>query len=267
MSLINTHPGNGLTSLAYALALTVTLAHEANAQTQVRELHITLMGEACARVDQVWVVINGRDDARLADEDERPKKAEKGRLKCYWKLPGIKRHDVDISFFSLRLDRLEGIPLQRIALGRTPCRRAERIDEFNILVEFTTRGEADAHDLKIGGPSVEYARELSATRDGDVRCSEKQSVPATLLDFQYDIEELRLRLFQRNTVACGLSLNHVAGLDKVKKNAKVPVTPKQLESEVVKQGFKGKSCYAPTFTPVEALKSSLENKGLDITVK
>jgi len=257
MSLAN--PGEGTTSFACVFALTIALAHSATAQTSEPVLYISLDRVTCRGVQDVSVVINGRDNALSTASARKvnPKEAD-----CTWiRSTGIGRHNVHISFFSLRIGK------DGETKGRTPCRRATSRKDSNDIQLLFTRIYWGAHDLEIAGPRVDYSREVRTISAGDVPCSEKEVVPETLLDVQFDIEDLRLRLFEKKTVACGVILNDVGNLRKAKKRAVVPITPKQLESEVVNQGFKGKSCYAPTFTPVEALKSSLENKGLDITVK
>jgi hypothetical protein len=182
-----------MTSLRTVLALTVTLAYHANAQ----ELHIWLDDATCKNVDQVSVVTNGRDQAFRAEK----------LPDCSWKLTEIGRHNLDISYFSLRLG----------GMGRTPCRRARLIDgTSNIQLRFTSRGRNVAHEMEVLGAPLDYARELPATRDGNVQCSEKGLVPATLFDVQFDIEDLRLRLFEKKTVACGVILDDVAALGKAK---------------------------------------------------
>jgi hypothetical protein len=233
-----------MTSLRTVLALTVTLAYHASGQ----ELHIRLDDATCKNVDRVSVVTNGRDQAFRAEKVS----------DCFWKLTEIGRYNLDISYFSLRLG----------GIGRTPCRRATPIDRSsNIQLRITRRGRNVAHEMEILGAPLDYARELPATRDGDVRCSEKGLVPATLFDVQFDIEDLRLRLFEKKTVACGVILDDVAALGKAKKGDVVPITVKELLPVVVTQGFKGKNCYAPTLTPPEALQRSLSRKArLDIKV-
>lgn len=237
-----------LSALRSVLAVTWTFAFYANAQTPARELHIRLDDALCKDVQQVSVVTNGRDAALRAEKVS----------DCTWKLTGIARHNLDISYFSLRLG----------GIGRTPCRRATEVDRSNIQLVFTRRGGVEAHEMEIVGAPVDYARDLPATRGGDVRCLEKGSVPATLFDVQFDIEDLRLRLFEKKPVACGVILDDLATLRKARKGDVVPMTSRELVPAVVKQGLQGKNCHAPTLTPPEAIEQSLRGKPrLDIKVK
>jgi hypothetical protein len=231
------------------VALTLTVAFATSAQTRAPELHIQLDEVVCRDVEKVSVVTNGRDHAFPAEKTS----------DCRWKLTEIERHNLEISYFSLRLG----------GIGRTPCMRAKPIEGSNdIQLKVTRRGRADALELEIAGASVDYARELPATRQGDVRCSEKGLVPGTLLGIQFDIEDLRLRLFEKKTVGCGVILDDVAALGKAKKGDLVPITVKELAPVVMRQGLKGKNCYAPTLTPPEAIEQSLSRKArFDIKVK
>lgn len=234
--------------LACMVALTVILASGADAQTSAVELRIRLDDALCEGVQDVSVVTNGRDSAFRAVKVSN----------CNWKITDIPRHNLDISYFSLRLG----------GVGRTGCRRARLLDGANIQLVFTKAGKAEAHRIEIDGAPLDYARELAATGEGDIQCSEKGVVPATLFDVQFDIEDLRLRLFEKKTVACGVILNDVAAVGNAKKGDVVEITSRELAPAVVKQGLKGKACFAPTFTPPEALERSLgRNPRLNITVK
>jgi hypothetical protein len=233
---------------AYVFALTITVASRIGAQTPAPELHIKLDDALCRGVQNVSVVTNGRDNAFRAEKVS----------PCRWKLTGIQRHNLDISYFSLRLG----------GIGRTRCRRATPGHGPNIQLEFTKRGLSNARELEIVGAPVDYARDLPATRHGDVQCWEKGSVPATLFDVQLDLEDLRLRLFEKMPVACGVIVDDVATLGKAGKGDVVPITSRELVPAIVKQGLRAKSCYAPTFTPPEAVEQSLRGTArLEIKVK
>lgn len=239
-----------LRTIRPVFALAVILASHVNAQTPPPNLHIRLDHATCADVQSVSVVINGLDT--LFDADE-----VKG-AKCTWIVAGIARYNLDIAHFSLRLG----------GIGRTPCIRATPIDGSNIQLVFTRRGEEQAYGMKIAGTSVDYAREVPSTRQSEVPCWEQGKLPATLYDVQFDIENVRLRLFEKKTVACGLILDKVDTLGRAKKGDLVKVTSKELIEAVGKNEIAGKNCYAPTLTPPEILEQSVLRKAhFDITVK
>jgi hypothetical protein len=227
-------------------ALTIALAYSTNAQTSPAELHIKLDDATCKGVEQVSVVINGRDNPRLARQ----------MSKCEWKLEEIGKHNLDISYFSLRLH----------GYGRTPCEHATPIDKSNNLnVSFTKRGQKEAHELEISGDPLDYVRKPS-TRYSGVSCSEAGFLPGTLYDVQFDIEDLRLGLFEKKPVGCGVILYDIAG--KARKGDSLEITFKQIVPAVVKEGIEGKNCYAPTFIPPEAIEQLLRRKApVKITVK
>ena len=237
------------TSVAYVFALTVILACSATAQPEAPpELHIKLA--PLCDVVQVSVVINGRDD---------PQPTEKIPA-CTWTLKDIGKYNLDISYFSLRIQ----------GKGRTPCRRAKAIYKSNnILLDFTkTPTGKDRPDFEIAGPPLDYTREVWAISDSDVRCFEKGSLTATLSDVWFDIEKFHLRLFEKTTVACGVILNEAPALSKPKKGVGVPLTYKELVPMVINQGIKGENCYAPTVLPPEPIEDHLRRQApLTITVK
>ena len=234
-------------AMAYAFCLVSALAHRSSAQTPPPELHIRLDDALCRDVQQVSVVTNGRDNAFRAEKVS----------ECRWKLTGVGKHNLDLSFFSLRLG----------GLGRTPCRRATPFGS-NIQLLFTKRGVVNAREIEISGAPVDYARDLAASGKGDVQCWEKGAVPGTLFDVQFDIEDLRLRLFEQKPVACGVIVDDVGTLGKAGKGDVVRVTSKELVPAIVKQGLRGKNCYAPTLTPPEAIEQGLRRTGrLEIKVK
>lgn len=228
-------------------ALTTTLALVANAQTPAPELHIRLDDVLCRGVEQVSVVTNGRDRAFRAEKVS----------DCNWKLTAIGRHNLEISYFSLRFG----------GTGRTGCKRATAIDASTIQLVFTQRGRVESREIEIAidGAALDYVRQLPSLDDG-VPCLEKGAVPGTLLDVQFDIEDLRLRLFEKKPVACGVIVNDV--LAKARKGDVVAVTSRELVPAVVKQGLRGRNCYAPTLTPPEALEPGLRSRArLQVTVK
>jgi hypothetical protein len=233
---------------ARVLALTLILAFRMNAQTSPAkpQLHILLASALCSKVQGVSVAINGRDDALPAIE----------LSKCRWNLPEIESQNLEISYFSLRLD----------GIGRTPCRRATPGDGSNLQLVFTRRGLQPPHEIEIlAGAPVDYARDLPASRDGDVQCWEKGTVPGKLSEVQFDVEHLRLRLFEKKPVACGVIIDEVASRGAAGKS--VPVTVKDLAPLVVKQGLEGKNCYAPGLTPPEAIEPALRRQRLEIKVQ
>jgi hypothetical protein len=228
------------------LTLTVLVAFRIRAQTPSPELHIKLDDALCKDVQRVSVVTNGRDNAFRAEKVS----------DCRWTFPEIGRHNLDVSYFSLRLG----------GIGRTPCRRATPAGGSNIQLVFTRRGLLPSHEIEIlAGAPVDYARDLPATRNGDVQCWEKGAVPGTLSDVQFDVEHLRLRLFEKKPVACGVIIDEVASRGDAGKS--VPVTVKELVPLVVKQGLQGKNCYAPGLTPPEAIEPALRRQRLEIKVQ
>jgi len=236
---------------AVLLGLSVALASEGQTLPPKTELFIVLDQETCKDVADVYVAYNGRDSAFLARREPPDS--------CNWKWTTMEPLNPDITPFSLRLG----------GMGRTTCRRAEARDIRHLEVTFTRRGTGPVvKEMKIEGPNVAYLRDVEVIDEEDISCGEGKRIPGTLFDVQFDVEDLRLQVFEEKKAACSVIVNAIPSLAKAREWATITIGPKQLAPAAVKQALETRLCFAPTFMPVEAIEESLSQpkRSFQITV-
>lgn len=228
---------------AFAIIVTMAMTFAAKAQT---ELLIELDKSLCDRVGSVSVVYNQSDTAWPAEK----------LPECRWKRTFVGTINPRITSFSLRLGNV----------GRTPCRRAKQAGR-NLRIAFRHPGDGPAYDMKIDGPVFTYVRQVNAPDRDDVPCEEEDTTRSTLYGVQFALEDLRVQLFEQRRVACGVILDDLAPLKKIKDGGEVEINPRHLADAVVAQGLKTKLCTPPTFLTAEVIEADLKKKNRSFRIK
>ncbi|PYQ28299.1 MAG: hypothetical protein DMF56_15925 [Acidobacteria bacterium] len=211
-------------------------------------------------IREISVSINGRDGEFTPLEKVSD---------CEWEKQGIKTLNPDISFFSLRLkDKSVG------DMGRTRCRKPKLLGTSTLEVWFGERGTGVVRQLAVKGSPLDYVRIVKAKiRDrkpeagtSDVDCDETWDVPGSLVGVQVAIEDVRVQIFKKKEMKCGLALNASDRLTKAAKGTEIDYT-KRLADIIADQGWEAKLCHAATYMPPETIEESLRGKKPSLTVK
>lgn len=228
--------GDFRAGLASVLVLVFALA--ADAQTPENpELDIELDEVACRAVKEVSVVYNYDDTPWHATPTSR----------CHWKYDDIGTFMTKTPF-SLRL---EGI-------GRTRCKHATPVTDRTFRLKFSLAGTREpGKDMLISGSVHRYVRDVPVKRDGDVACFEVGQVENTLLGVQFDVEDVRVQLFEEKKVGCGLLLDDIWAMSEAKKSKQVNLTSREIAQGIERQGLEGRQCHAPAIVPFTVIEKSL----------
>lgn len=250
--------------IACAIALSLCGALPAAGQIPERmKLRIHLNEPLCQELRNgairgISVSTNGRDDeftplTKVSD--------------CEWEKEGIATHNPDISLFSLRLtDKAVGDK------GRTRCRKPKLLGTSTLEVWFGERGTGVVRQLAVEGSPLRYARIVKAKpRDrkpeagtGDVDCEETSAVPGNLLGVQVAIEDVRVQIFKKKEMKCGLALND--SLTRAARGTEIDYT-KRLADILADQGWEATLCHPATYMPPETIEESLRGKKPSLRVK
>jgi hypothetical protein len=234
------------------LAALVVLAFALTGDAQPspdRELDIELERQACraATATEVWVVYNYKDSGYKATK----------MGDCHWKLR--MKSFMSTTPFSLRL----------AGAARTRCKHATQVTDLAFSLNFSLPATDErAKDMHISGSGFRYVRDVPVEEDGDVPCFEVGRLPRDLSEVQFDVEDVRVQVFEEKKVGCGLLIDDIWAMTQAKKRKLVNLTSREITQEVERQGVKGTQCYAPTIVPFAIIKKTLGGKsGLTIEVK
>lgn len=255
-------------SVPIALAIALSLCGALPAAGQIPErmkLRIHLNEPLCQEsrdkvIRGISVSINGRDDeftplTKVSD--------------CVWENQGITTLNPDISFFSLRLtDKTIGDK------GRTRCRKPKLLGTSTLEVWFGERGPGVVRQLAVEGSPLPYVRIVKAKVRArkpeagrtDVDCDETWAVPGSLFGVQVAIEDVRVQIFKKKEMKCGLALNASDSLAKAAKGTEIDYT-KRLADILADQGWEAKLCHPATYMPPETIEESLRGRKPSLRVK
>lgn len=251
--------------IACAIALSLCGALPAAGQIPERmKLRIHLNDPLCHEtraksIREISVSINGRD-YEPTPLTEMPD--------CVWEKQGLTTLNPDISFFSLRLtDKTIG------DRGRTRCRKPRLLGTSTLEVWFGERGTGVARQLTVDGSPPRYVRIVKAKSSGntdpgmsDVDCDEGWDLPGSLFGVQVEIEDVRVQIFKKKEMKCGISLNVSERLAKAATGTELDYT-NHLPDIIAGQAWKAELCHAGTYMPLEAIKESLRDERPSLKVK
>ena len=128
--------------------------------------------------------------------------------------------------------------------------------------------------MAVDGSPPRYVRIVRAkVRDrkpeagkGDVDCEETWTVPGSLFGVQVAIEDVRVRIFKKKEMKCGISLNASDRLAKAATGTELDYT-NHLPDIIAGQAWKAELCHAGTYMPLEAIKESLRYEKPSLKVR
>jgi len=260
-SVINRHSVRIACAIVLSLCGALTAAGQLPTKMKLR-LHLNepLCNESRGNViKEISVSINGRDEsfplAKVSD--------------CVWEYADMPTLNPDISFFSLRLtDKNTGDK------GRTRCRRPKLLDTSTLEVWFGERGTDVARQLAVTGSRLDYVRIVKAKGDdrkpeagtADIDCEEAWAVPGSLFGVQVAIEDVRVQIFKKKEMKCGLALNASDRLARAPKGTEFDYT-KRLADIIADQGWEAKLCHPATYVPPETIEESLRGQKPSLKVR